>query len=128
MSGALPGSPLHTLDTDRIPISREFGEIGATGKPDARPGAPTAPFDSTPDQSPSPRGGPSPPSSTRRHTPFPATNEHEVAIIKPRLAPVDVGPIDHKQSGVSTNSETTSEGLDSPGQRSLYKRSHRRLS
>src|SRR5262245_1567815 len=76
MSGALPGSPLHTLDTDRIPISRESGEIGATGKPDARPGAPTAPFDSTPDQSPSPRAEPSPPSSTRHPTHPTATNDH----------------------------------------------------
>ena len=66
---------------------RKNGEIGAAGKPDARPSAPTAPFDSFLGQSPSPHGGPSPSFSARRHSHPPPTNDH------PRLGAVRRRPI-----------------------------------
>jgi|SRR5271165_1164714 len=69
-------SPEDELDTGRIAVSRKNGEIGAVGKPDAQPDAPTVPFGSFLGQSPSPHGRPSPSSSTPRHSDPPATNDH----------------------------------------------------
>ena len=57
------------------------------GKPEARPDASTAPYDSSFGQSPSPHGRPSPPSSARRPL-FPDRHVGEEAA----QAPQGIGP------------------------------------
>ena len=56
-----------------FPCPRKNGEIGAAGKPDARPSAESAPFGSSLGQPPSPHGRPSSRFSARRHSHPPGT-------------------------------------------------------
>src|SRR5262249_7143728 len=57
------------------------GEIGAVGKPDARPDAPTAPFGSSFGPPPSSHGRPSPSSSDRRQSLPPPVNNHSETLL-----------------------------------------------